>query len=146
MKTIGKLLKTYREPLLYLVFGVLTTAVSFLSAGAGKWVLERLHADGSVVATVSTVFSWICAVTFAYVTNRRFVFESRAAGRTAVLKEALAFYGGRVTTLLFETAFMWVGNLLFREEGYWWVKIAANVIILVLNYLISKLFVFKKSE
>lgn len=144
MNKLRELLKTYREPILYLVFGVLTTAVSFLSAGLAKWVLETAGVGVDAMATVSTVFSWVCAVTFAYLTNRRFVFRSQVKGASAVLKEAAAFYGGRVSTLLFETVFMWVGSRLLGEGAYWWVKIAANVIILILNYVISKVFVFKK--
>ncbi len=143
VETIRNLWNKYREPIGYLFFGVLTTAVSFLSAGWGKWVLERLGGSTDVIATVSTVFSWICAVTFAYVTNRVWVFQSTATGFAAIAKEAAAFYGGRVTTLLFETAFMWLGISLLSFD-YWWTKIAANVVVLILNYVISKLVVFRK--
>lgn len=143
METLRKLFDKYREPVLYLVFGVLTTAVSFVSAGGAKWVLERMGGGTAVVSTVSTVFSWICAVTFAYLTNRQWVFQSTAAGIAEITKEVAAFYGGRVSTLLFETAFMWAGTSLLSFD-YWWTKIAANVIVLILNYVISKLVVFKK--
>ena len=145
MKKLKKLLKTYREPLLYLVFGVLTTIVSFLSAGVAKWLLEAAGEGTHAVSTVSTVFSWICAVTFAYLTNRVWVFESTAKGAAAIIKEAVAFYGGRVFTLLFEAVVMWIGYSLLKTD-YWWTKIAANVGVLVLNYVISKLLVFRKAK
>ena len=108
-------------------------------------MLEAAGGSTHVVSTVSTAFSWVCAVTFAYLTNRVWVFESTARGMAAILKEAAAFYGGRVFTLLFETAFMWVGNSLLQLD-YWWTKIAANVVVLVLNYVISKLLVFRNTK
>ena len=143
MKNVRQLLKTYREPVLYLVFGVLTTVVSFLSAGIAKGLMEGMGWSTHAVSTVSTVISWVCAVTFAYLTNRRWVFAS-AVGGVDRWREAAAFYGGRVFTLLFETAFMWVGSSVLTCD-YWWTKITANVVVLVLNYLISKLLVFRKT-
>lgn len=132
-----------KEMLLYLFFGVLTTAVSFVTAWLAKNVLGSLGADKNIIATASTVFSWICAVTFAYVTNRIWVFASQARGAKAVISEALSFYGGRVFTLLVEMLMMWVGYSLLAK-GYWITKIVANVVVLVLNYIISKLVVFRK--
>ena len=145
MKKLKEIFKKYREIILYILFGGLTTIVSFLSAGVAKWLLEAAGGSTHVVSTVSTAFSWVCAVTFAYLTNRVWVFESTARGMAAILKEAAAFYGGRVFTLLFETAFMWVGNSLLQLD-YWWTKIAANVVVLVLNYVISKLLVFRNTK
>lgn len=135
--------KKNKEMLLYLFFGVLTTAVSFLTSGIAKAVLEGIGAGKGAVSSVSTVFSWICAVTFAYLTNRVWVFESSAKGRKEILSEAASFYGGRVFTLIVETAMMTVGYSKL-DLNYWLVKIAANVVVLILNYVISKLIVFRK--
>lgn len=136
--------KKNKEMLLYLFFGVLTTVVSFVAAGAAKVFLENLDFGRDLVSIASSIFSWICAVTFAYVTNRIWVFESAAKG-SAVFKEALLFYGGRVFTLLVETGMMWLGYSIL-EMNYWVTKIIANIVVLILNYIISKLFVFKKTE
>ncbi|MCD7773211.1 MAG: GtrA family protein, partial [Ruminococcus sp.] len=97
------------------------------------------------VSTASTVFSWICAVTFAYFKNRLWVFNSKAKGAGEITKEAASFYGGRVFTLVVETLMMWLGYSLL-QINYWITKIIANVVVLILNYVISKLFVFKKSD
>lgn len=70
-----------KEMLLYLFFGVLTTAVSFVTAGISKVLLEQAGIGKGGVSTTSTVISWICAVTFAYITNRIWVFESEAEGK-----------------------------------------------------------------
>ncbi|MCD7726765.1 MAG: GtrA family protein [Ruminococcus sp.] len=137
--------KKNKSVLLYLFFGVLTTAVSFLAAFVGKEVLEAVGFGKDFVSTASTVFSWICAVTFAYITNRIWVFNSKAKGAGEIAKEAASFYGGRVFTLVVETLMMWLGYSLL-QINYWITKIIANVVVLILNYVISKLFVFKKSD
>ena len=62
-----------------------------------------------------------------------------------ILKEGVSFYGGRVFTLIVETLMMWIGNGLLKLN-YWAVKIIANVVVLILNYIISKVFVFKKKD
>lgn len=156
-KPLQNIYYKYEDKWLYLFFGVLTTAVSFIAAGIAKFGLENAGAGEGIVSTVSTLFSWICAVTFAYLTNRVWVFESNASGVPAILKEAASFYGGRVFTLLVEMVMMWLGYTvickhLFSDNnsamnaGYWVSKIAANVVVLILNYIISKLFVFKKGD
>ena len=96
-----------KEMLLYLFFGVLTTAVSFVTAGISKVLLEQAGIGKGGVSTTSTVISWICAVTFAYITNRIWVFESEAEGKKAIISEAASFYGGRIFTLLVEMFMMW---------------------------------------
>ena len=132
-----------KEMLLYLFFGVLTTAVSFVTAGISKVLLEQAGIGKGGVSTTSTVISWICAVTFAYITNRIWVFESEAEGKKAIISEAASFYGGRIFTLLVEMFMMWLGYSLL-SFNYWVTKIVANVVVLILNYVISKLVVFRK--
>lgn len=136
--------KKNKSVLLYLFFGVLTTVVSFVAAGVAKVLLEGVGLGREYVSVISTVFSWICAVTFAFVTNRVWVFGSTAKGRE-IIKEGVSFYSGRVFTLVVETLMMWIGNGLLKFN-YWAVKIIANVVVLILNYIISKVFVFKKRD
>lgn len=142
-KLLRKLIN--RETVTYLIFGVLTTAVSFATAGAAKFLLERAGCGDSVVSDVSTVISWICAVTFAYITNRIWVFNSRARGFKAIIKEAALFYGGRLSTLVIETVIMRVGYSVMGIN-YWITKITANVVVLILNYIISKFIIFRKKK
>lgn len=144
-KPIRDIYYKYEEKWLYLFFGVLTTAVSFITAGISKNLLENAGMGTGAVSTLSTVISWICAVTFAYVTNRLWVFESHASGAKELTAEALSFYGGRVFTLLTEMVIMWLGYSVL-SFNYWVTKIAANVIVLILNYVISKIFVFRNKE
>lgn len=139
-----------REMLMYLFFGVMTTVVSFITAGISKYLLELIkysddNTKETVVAIVSTVISWICAVTFAYVTNRVWVFDSKVKGTKGIITEMMSFYGGRIFTLLVEMGMMWLGYSVMGIN-YWVTKIVANVVVLILNYVISKLFVFKKKD
>lgn len=135
--------KKNKSVLLYLFFGVLTTAVSFLTAWISKEALEAAAFGKDTVSVASSIFSWICSVTFAYITNRIWVFESKVSCKKQLFAEAASFYGGRVFTLVVETLMMWVGYSLIGFN-YWITKIAANIVVLILNYVISKLFVFKK--
>lgn len=145
LKIFEPFYKAHKEVLLYLFFGVMTTVVSFITAGIAKFLLEKIGAGSVVVVNVSTVFSWICSVTFAYITNRIWVFESTARGASAIVKEGASFYGGRLFTLLVEAVIMNIG---YDRLGfnYWLTKIAANVIVIILNYVISKIFVFRKKK
>lgn len=152
-KALQDIYYKYEDKWLYLFFGVLTTVVSFITAGIAKFVLEKAGAGNDLVTTVSSAFSWVCSVTFAYLTNRAWVFNSTAKGAKEIRDEAVSFYGGRVFTLLVEMFIMWAGGKIFDINAklfgikyFWIIKIAANVIVLILNYVISKLFVFRKKK
>ena len=145
-KPLQKIYYKYEEKWLYLVFGVLTTVVSFAAAGLAKAVLENAGSYGDkAVSDISTVFSWVCAVTFAYITNKLWVFESNAKGLKNIAVEGGKFYGGRVFTLAVEWVMMHVGFGILGVN-YWLMKVLANVVVLILNYVISKIFVFKNKE
>lgn len=125
--------KKHKSVLLYLLFGGLTTLVSIGS----YWLLLPV-----MDALVANLFSWVAAVSFAYATNRTWVFPSKEMG-FGVFREAGTFFGGRIFTLLLEEAilYIFITLLLFPPLT---VKILAQVAVLVLNYVISKLIVFKK--
>lgn len=135
----------YEEKWLYLFFGVLTTVVSFVTAGISKSLLESAGMGNGAVGDISTAISWVCSVTFAYLTNRVWVFESNVSGAKAFMKEAASFYGGRVVTFFTEFIMMRIGYS-WLGFNYWVVKIAANVVVLILNYIISKIFVFRNKD
>lgn len=144
-KPIQDIYYKYEEKWLYLFFGVLTTVVSFVTAGIAKYFLERAGLDKSWISDISTAISWVCAVTFAYLTNRVWVFESKASGAKELAKEAVSFYGGRIVTFFTEIIMMKV-LYSWLSINYWVSKIFANVVILILNYVISKLFVFRQKK
>lgn len=127
--------RKHREVLLYLLFGGLTTVISIGSYGYLIYLgMEPL---------IANVISWILAVLFAYVTNSTWVFEARPQNLAERCRQILGFYGGRVATLLMEETIL----LLFVELLAWnamLVKVAAQVLVVVANYVISKLWVFRK--
>lgn len=136
MSKLIRLFKKYREPILYLFFGGCTTLVNFVS-----YVLATRVLNLSVGA--ATALAWILSVLFAYVTNRRWVFESTARGVSAVIKEMIGFFGARLATGLMDIGLMalFVDRLGFNDLI---MKIASNVLVILLNYVFSKLFIFKK--
>ena len=128
--------KKNKEILLYLFFGGLTFLVSIISYA----VLCLKKKRNALIANIG---SWILAVSFAYVTNRVWVFDSNAETTADFIKEITSFIGGRVATLVIEELilFIFITNLGMNSML---VKIVAQVIVIVLNYVISKLIVFKK--
>lgn len=135
-KKIAYIYNRYREQILYIAFGALTTAVSILVYALFAELL-------SVDELIANVLSWLIAVMFAFVTNRIWVFRSEEKGRTAILRQMLTFYGGRVVTLLIEEFILWlfVKQLDFNGLA---VKTAAQIAVIVLNYIISKLLIFRR--
>lgn len=129
--------KRYREPISYLFFGVLTTLVNYV---VYFLTTRGLHMH----YLVATGISWVVAVLFAFVTNRRFVFDSTAKGTSEVGGELLRFVGGRVLSLFLEAAIMYIGIEGFKLLHYdWIVKTVAQVGVVVSNYFLSKFFVFR---
>ncbi len=128
----------YKEIINYLIFGVLTTLISLATYYALTFTV--LNADKALELQIANVVSWIVSVTFAYFTNRSFVFESK---EKLSLKEAFSFYMSRVSTLLLDMGLMYllVTVLSFNDKL---VKIIVQVVVIVLNYVLSKFIVFKK--
>ena len=123
-----------------MIVGVLTTVVS-LGVYYGT-VLTFLDPNDAFQLQIANILSWIAAVTFAYFTNRKFVFES---ANTNLMKEAVKFYFSRVSTLLMDMAIMFVGVtiLSFNDKI---VKIVVQIVVTIANYIFSKLFVFTKDK
>ena len=131
-------------------------AVSYLFWGVGatvvNWIVYTVLSFASPYSMViCNSIAWLAAVLFAYITNRFFVFHSKTHGLTALLREFFLFIGARVFTGLFE---IFLPSLLFRLgirqtflgiEGFW-VKAIVTVLIIVLNYILSKLIVFRKTH
>ena len=132
---MNDLWKKYREFILYLFFGGLTTLVSILSYAFCERVL-------GLDPLVANIISWILAVAFAYGTNRTWVFTEKAHGRPAVLKEAAAFYGGRLLTLALEELLLYIGIKRLLMDSLL-VKTLGQILVILANYVISKWFVFR---
>ena len=131
----------------------LTTVVSLVFQMLPTALFNTMHMANWLNTGLSTTISWIFAVTFAFFTNKKYVFKSETHTRAAFWREFYMFYGARLVTYFLELAIMELGNHFFATvngEIVTWrsllVKILAQVVILVLNYIFSKLVIFKKKE
>lgn len=136
MDIIRKLLAKYADVISYLFFGVLTTAVNYL-------VYLPCYNLLGLNAAVSNVIAWVFAVAFAYLTNKPFVFKSHDWSSKTVVPELTKFVGSRIASGVLETAIIFVTVDLLRWDGNL-MKLATSVLVVVLNYVASKLLVFKK--
>ncbi len=136
METMKSLFLKYKELILYVFFGGLTTLVNWGS----YWVLADVF---HVPYLWATAIAQILSILFAYVTNRVWVFESRAKGFTAVFWEMVRFFGCRGASFVLDLVCMrvGVGGLHVNDKV---MKLLSNVIVIIVNYVFSKVFVFRK--
>lgn len=139
MKQIKELYLKYKEVINYLIFGILTTvgslAVYYIS------VFTFLNPENAIQLQLANILSWIAGVTFAYFTNRKYVFQSNEQNK---LKEAGKFVVSRIITLIIDMLVMWLGvTILHCNDKI--MKLISQVIIIISNYFLSKTFVFKKT-
>ena len=132
---IRALIQKYYDILAYIFFGALTTAVNYL---VYLPCYNLLH----ISAAASNVIAWIFAVVFAYLTNKPFVFRSNDWSLKTVGPELSKFVGSRIASGAMETAIIFVTVDLMRWDGNI-MKLVTSVLVVVLNYVTSKLIVFK---
>ena len=128
--------KKYAEVISYLFFGVLTTLINL----ATFWILSTVFNLETIAATVA---AWIIAVAFAFITNKIWVFKSKTKTNQETTKEAVMFVIARLITLGIEVFLMWLMVDNFKQDKLIW-KLLCNIITVILNYLFSKLIVFKE--
>lgn len=137
MNKIKELLIKYEEVIRYLIIGVLTTVVSL----ATYYILTFTILDPkvSIQLQITNIISWIVSVTFAYFTNRKYVFKLKEKKN---IKEASKFYLSRLSTLLLDMLLMqiFVIRLKFNDKI---IKLIVQFVVIVLNYILSKFLVFK---
>ena len=152
MTKIKELILKYKELLLYLIFGVLTTIVNI----ATFWAFSKVL--GEELYLINNAIAWVVAVVFAFVTNKLVVFESKSWGSKTAGKEFVEFISARIFTFFIEEGGMWlfVDFLNFNEKtfnvfsfvitGQIVAKLAVGVIVIILNYFFSKFIIFKKKK
>lgn len=126
----------YYDLITYLVFGVLTTAVNYL---VYLPCFNLLHLS----ASVSNVIAWVVAVIFAFLTNKPFVFRSHDWSWEVVVPELIKFVGCRVGSGFLETGILFLTVDILHWDGNLW-KLITSVLVVIINYIGSKLLVFKK--
>ena len=133
-----EIIKRNREIISYLIIGVLTTIVSLISYYL--LTITILSPNNPLELTIANIVSWIISVLFAYITNRKYVFQSKDKN---ILKEASKFTLSRVTTLIIDILLMFI-FVSILHFNYKIIKLLVQIIIIILNYIFSKLLVFKK--
>lgn len=149
---IKQLLIRYKELIIYVLFGVLTTVVNLLVFA----VFNRLLGDERYLIT--NAVAWLAAVTFSYITSKLWVFESKSWELKVFLKEVTTFFAARVVTLFIEEAGLYILVDLVGFSKYSLnffglsiggaliAKAAIAVVVVVVNYIFSKLVIFKKKK
>ena len=160
--------KKYREIIMYLIFGVLTTIVSWIPRLAITWIvksafeLQETDVAYFVTYTVAISAGWVAAVVFAFFTNKKFVFENKEQG-TAAVKQFWTFTASRVATLMLDLAVSNLFVLLLNGVGFVGFVIenpiktlnvdstlistlVAAVLVVIGNYVLSKILVFKNKD
>ena len=131
-----ELIKKYKFLILYGIFGVLTTVINIAVYGIFYSVL-------GVSNVISNIIAWVISVLFAFITNKLWVFESKSFDFKVFMKELGSFTVCRVATGVLDLGIMFVSVDLLKGPAMI-LKVASNIIVIILNYVMSKLFVFKK--
>lgn len=152
IKQLFKLLVN-KETVTYIIFGLLTTAVSFVTLKIFDMLL------GKDLYLLSNTVSWIMAVAFAFVTNKLFVFESKSWKSGVIKKEIPSFLAARIGSYFVEQGTLWLfmsalgfdekvfDFIVIKLSGLMTAKLIASVLVVIINYILSKFIIFtKKSE
>ena len=128
----------HKEIVLYVFFGALTTLVNYAVYFA--LTVSFFKPDVPLLLQAANLLSWLSAVVFAYFTNRKYVFESKTSSKQ---REFFLFFLSRLSTLIIDAAIMgvFVSLLSFNDKI---IKIFSQIAVIILNYVFSKLIVFKK--
>ena len=127
----------FKELFLYGIFGVLTTLINIFS----YYVFCDIFCINYVI---SNIIAWILSVSFAFITNKIFVFDSKNFEIKNFIKEIISFFSSRIFTGLLDMGILFLGVTILGIEDMI-VKVFSNVIVIILNFIFNKLFVFKKS-
>ena len=135
LKPLQPFYRKYKEPLLYLFFGGLVFLLSIISF----WFFVY---PCSMQPLIANIITWVICVAFAYATNRTWVFEQKAYDSKGIIRDVISFTTGRLVTLALEELILWLGITVLGVNDIV-VKIIAQIIVIIGNYIISKWFVFR---
>ena len=138
LKKLADWYREHREGMRYLVFGVLTTLLNLLIFTICCRIIK-------IQVVISNIISWIIAVLFAYVTNKLYVFDSKVIQKKELAREIISFFNARIVTLVIETVFLWATVIKLGLNEII-MKIIVNIIVIVLNFVFSKIFIFKEEK
>ena len=135
-KLIKKQYKANEQIVLYIFFGVCTTAINTVC----YWFLYEVLMLNN---TVSTIMAWSIAVVYAFITNKVYVFKSKKTSFAMLANEIVAFFGIRVLTGVLDLVIMTIAVDMLKLNGLLW-KLLSNFFVTITNYIASKTLIFKK--
>lgn len=136
LKKITDWYRAHKEGMRYLVFGVLTTLLNLLIFTICCRIIK-------IQVVISNIISWVIAVLFAYVTNKLYVFDSKVIQKKELAREIISFFNARIITLVIENILLWATVIQLGLNEII-MKIISNIIVIILNFVFSKIFIFKK--
>lgn len=140
MNKIKNLYLKYEEIINYLIVGALTTLITLITYFLFTNTFLSNKSDLDI--QIANVLSWICAVIFAYFTNRKFVFKSKSHGSKQI-QEIINFFASRVASLLIDMSLMFIlFSIMHINDAI--CKLITQVVVIVMNYVLAKIIVFKK--
>lgn len=138
LKIISNFYREHLEGMRYLVCGALATVVNIAVYAVFFYLCNLDNA-------LSNIIAWIVAAIFAYITNKFIVFDSKVDSNKKLLREIVSFFGCRLFTLVVDEAIMIITVDKFGLNGVL-MKVVANIVVIILNFILSKLIIFKKDE
>lgn len=139
MKKIWALYKKYEELINYLVVGVMTTVISWVTYGICRLFM---NVDNAIIMQIAVFLRWFAGVVFSYFMSRKFVFKSK---NPKILKEAIDFTTSRIVTLFLDMFIMWILPTVFKVDD-WISTFISAVLVVIMNYIFSKFIVFRKKK
>lgn len=128
----------YKEGILYLFFGALSTFMNII-------VYALLANVFNINYMVSNIIAWVLSVIFAYLTNKIYVFESKTIDKKELIKEITSFFIARLLSLVLDVIVMYIGISVLHFNDIF-IKIFSNILVIVANYFMSKLFIFSNKK
>lgn len=144
LKKLADWYREHREGMRYLIFGALSTIVNILTYALFASVILKALPSKEAIVNLSEIIAFIVALIFAYVTNKLYVFESKTTSFKELIKEMTSFTSCRIVTEII--------SILMMNAAIWFsindilMKVIANIVVIILNFVFSKLIIFKKKE
>jgi putative flippase GtrA len=138
LKFLADLYRNHREGWRYLIFGALATVVNIAVYSIAFYAVKIDNA-------ISNAIAWVIAAIFAYLTNKFFVFASKVDTKKELLREITSFFSCRLLTLIIDEIIMIVTVDKLGLNGFL-MKVVANIVVIILNYIFSKIIIFKKNN
>jgi putative flippase GtrA len=136
--------KDHLEGMRYLICGALSTVVNIVSYAIGAYMIFFAIEEEALKVTISDLFAFVVALIFAYWVNKTIVFDSKCESFKALMKEMVSFTSCRIFTQIISLGLMNLAVIIQMNDII--MKIIANIIVIILNFILSKLIIFKKKK